>query len=42
MGWLLDLPPDLQARALSPESFVLRRWRDREVPDGYREISVFD
>jgi N-acetyl-1-D-myo-inositol-2-amino-2-deoxy-alpha-D-glucopyranoside deacetylase len=42
MGWLLDLPSDLQARALSPESFVLRRWRDREVPDGYREISVFD
>jgi N-acetyl-1-D-myo-inositol-2-amino-2-deoxy-alpha-D-glucopyranoside deacetylase len=42
MGWLLDLPPDLQARALSPESFVLRRWRDREVPDGYRETSVFD
>ncbi|HEY7846867.1 MAG TPA: PIG-L family deacetylase [Candidatus Limnocylindria bacterium] len=42
MGWLLDLPSDLQARALSPESFVLRKWRDREVPDGYREISVFD
>jgi N-acetyl-1-D-myo-inositol-2-amino-2-deoxy-alpha-D-glucopyranoside deacetylase len=42
MGWLLDLPSDLQARALSPESFVLRRWRDREVPDGYRETSVFD
>jgi N-acetyl-1-D-myo-inositol-2-amino-2-deoxy-alpha-D-glucopyranoside deacetylase len=42
MGWLLDLPSDLQARALSPESFVLRKWRDREVPDGYRETSVFD
>jgi N-acetyl-1-D-myo-inositol-2-amino-2-deoxy-alpha-D-glucopyranoside deacetylase len=42
MGWLLDLPADLQARALSPEFFVLRKWRDREVPDGYRETSVFD
>jgi N-acetyl-1-D-myo-inositol-2-amino-2-deoxy-alpha-D-glucopyranoside deacetylase len=42
MGWLLDLPPDLQARAISPEYYVLRKWRDREVPDGYRETSVFD
>jgi N-acetyl-1-D-myo-inositol-2-amino-2-deoxy-alpha-D-glucopyranoside deacetylase len=42
MGWLLDLPPDLQSQAISPESFVLRRWRDRDVPDGYRETSVFD
>ena len=29
MGWLLDLPADLQARAISPEFYVLRR--DREV-----------
>ena len=42
MGWLLDLPADLQARAISPEYYVLRKWRDREVPDGYRETSVFD
>jgi N-acetyl-1-D-myo-inositol-2-amino-2-deoxy-alpha-D-glucopyranoside deacetylase len=41
MGWLLDLPPDLAAEAFSPEYFVLTRWRDREVPDGYRETSVF-
>jgi LmbE family N-acetylglucosaminyl deacetylase len=42
MGWLLDLPPDLQAEAISPEHFILTRWRDHEVPAGYREISVFD
>jgi LmbE family N-acetylglucosaminyl deacetylase len=42
MGWLLDLPEDLQARAISPEYYVLRKWRDREVPNGYRETSVFD
>jgi LmbE family N-acetylglucosaminyl deacetylase len=41
MGWLLDLPEDLQARAISPEYYVLRKWRDREVPDGHRETSVF-
>ena len=41
MGWLLDLPPDLAERSLSPEYFVLTRWRDREVLDGYRETSVF-
>jgi LmbE family N-acetylglucosaminyl deacetylase len=41
MGWLLDLPPDLAARATSPEYFVLTRWRDREVPADYRETSVF-
>jgi N-acetyl-1-D-myo-inositol-2-amino-2-deoxy-alpha-D-glucopyranoside deacetylase len=41
MGWLLDLPPDLAARATSPEHFVLTRWRDREVPAGYRETSLF-
>ncbi|HEX9635297.1 MAG TPA: PIG-L family deacetylase [Candidatus Limnocylindria bacterium] len=42
MGWLLDLPPDLQAQAISPEHFVLTRWRDREAPAGHRETSVFD
>jgi len=42
MGWLLDLPSDLQAQAISPEHFMLTRWRDREVPTGYRETSVFD
>jgi len=41
LGWLLDLPPDLAARATTPEYFVLTRLRDREVPDGYRETSVF-
>jgi LmbE family N-acetylglucosaminyl deacetylase len=42
MGWLLDLPDDLAAKAISPEHFMLTRWRDREVPDGYRESSVFE
>jgi N-acetyl-1-D-myo-inositol-2-amino-2-deoxy-alpha-D-glucopyranoside deacetylase len=42
MGWLLDLPPDLQADAISPEHFILTRWRDHEIPPGYRETSVFD
>jgi N-acetyl-1-D-myo-inositol-2-amino-2-deoxy-alpha-D-glucopyranoside deacetylase len=41
MGWLLDLPADLAERALSPEFFILSRWRDREVPEGHRETSVF-
>jgi N-acetyl-1-D-myo-inositol-2-amino-2-deoxy-alpha-D-glucopyranoside deacetylase len=41
MGWLLDMPPDLAARATSPEYFVMTRWRDREVQAGYRETSVF-
>jgi LmbE family N-acetylglucosaminyl deacetylase len=42
MGWVLDLPDDLAARVISPEHFVLARWRDREVPAAYRETSVFD
>jgi N-acetyl-1-D-myo-inositol-2-amino-2-deoxy-alpha-D-glucopyranoside deacetylase len=42
MGWLLDLPSDLQAQAISPESFMLSRWREHEVAAGYRETSVFD
>ncbi|HEX2142423.1 MAG TPA: PIG-L family deacetylase [Candidatus Limnocylindria bacterium] len=42
MGWLLDLPDDLAAKALSPEHFMLTRWRGRDVPSGLREASVFD
>jgi LmbE family N-acetylglucosaminyl deacetylase len=42
MGWLLDLPDDLAAKAISPEHFVLTRWRDREVPAGLRESGVFE
>lgn len=30
LGWLLDLPDDLAAGALSPESFILVRWRGHE------------
>jgi LmbE family N-acetylglucosaminyl deacetylase len=41
-GWVLDLPPDLQARVLSPESFVLTRWPERGVAEGLRETSLFD
>jgi N-acetyl-1-D-myo-inositol-2-amino-2-deoxy-alpha-D-glucopyranoside deacetylase len=40
-GWMLDMPPDLQDRALSTEWFVLARWRDREVPPDLREDSLF-
>jgi N-acetyl-1-D-myo-inositol-2-amino-2-deoxy-alpha-D-glucopyranoside deacetylase len=42
MGWLLDLPDDLAARAISPEHFRLTRWRGRDVPAGLREASVFE
>ena len=42
LGWLLDLPSDLAELALSPEHFMLTGWRDREVPEGYRETSVWD
>lgn len=42
MGWLLDLPADLAARAISPETFMLTRWREGEVAADYRETSVFD
>ena len=41
MGWLLDLPPDLQERALSPEHFILTRWRDHEVSSELRESSLW-
>jgi N-acetyl-1-D-myo-inositol-2-amino-2-deoxy-alpha-D-glucopyranoside deacetylase len=42
MGWLLDLPPDLAALAISPEHFMLVRWRDRAVAADFRETSVFE
>jgi N-acetyl-1-D-myo-inositol-2-amino-2-deoxy-alpha-D-glucopyranoside deacetylase len=42
MGWMLDMPPDLQELALSPENFMLTGWRDREVPETLRETSVWD
>ena len=42
MGWLLDLPDDLAATAISPEHFVLTRWRGREVPAGLRESWLFE
>lgn len=42
MGWLLDLPPDLQEGALSPEHFILTRWRDHEVSSELREDTLFD
>jgi LmbE family N-acetylglucosaminyl deacetylase len=41
-GWALDLPPDLQARVISPESFVLTRWPERGVAEGLRETSLFE
>ena len=42
LGWVLDMPQDLQAKAISPESFMLTRWRDHEIPAGGAERSVFD
>ena len=42
MGWLLDLPDDLAAKAISPEHFMLTRWRDRAIPDDLRESWVFE
>ena len=41
-GWLLDLPDDLAARILSPESFVLTRWPGRPIAPGIRETSLFE
>jgi N-acetyl-1-D-myo-inositol-2-amino-2-deoxy-alpha-D-glucopyranoside deacetylase len=41
LGWVLDMPDDLARRACSPEHLVLTRWRDREVPAGYREDAIF-
>jgi hypothetical protein len=42
MGWLLDLPDDLAARAISPEHFMLTRWRGRDVPADLHETWVFE
>jgi N-acetyl-1-D-myo-inositol-2-amino-2-deoxy-alpha-D-glucopyranoside deacetylase len=41
LGWVLDMPDDLARRACSPEHLVLTRWRDHEIPAGYREDSIF-
>lgn len=41
MGWMLDLPDDLAQRVLSPEYFVLRRWRGRDIPADLREEGLF-
>ena len=42
LGWLLALPDDLAADALSPESLILRRWRGHEpLPDGLDEDDLF-
>ncbi|HET8570307.1 MAG TPA: PIG-L family deacetylase [Candidatus Limnocylindria bacterium] len=42
MGWVLDLPPDLGDRVLTPERFVLAQWQHHEIPEGLREESLFD
>jgi len=41
-GWLLDLPDDLAARILSPETFLLTRWPTHGVEAGLKESSAFD
>ncbi len=41
-GWMLDLPDDLAAQVLSHEYFVLTRWPERGVAEGYREASLFE
>jgi N-acetyl-1-D-myo-inositol-2-amino-2-deoxy-alpha-D-glucopyranoside deacetylase len=41
LGWVLDMPDELARRASSPEHLVLTRWRDREIPAGYREDAIF-
>ncbi len=40
LGWLLDLPEDLAARALSTEHYVLRWLDGRDVPSSHREESL--
>jgi hypothetical protein len=42
MGWLLDLPDDLAARAISPEHFMLTRWRGHDIGPDLRESWVFE
>lgn len=42
LGWILGLPDDLAADALSPESFILVRWREHEpLPAGLDETDLF-
>jgi N-acetyl-1-D-myo-inositol-2-amino-2-deoxy-alpha-D-glucopyranoside deacetylase len=42
MGWLLDLPDDLAAQALSPEHFMLTRWRGHDIGPDLRETWIFE
>ncbi len=37
MGWMLELPPDLGARALGTETYVLRWLHGKDVPSTVRE-----
>jgi N-acetyl-1-D-myo-inositol-2-amino-2-deoxy-alpha-D-glucopyranoside deacetylase len=41
LGWILDLPPDLAALAMSPEHFMLTRWRGHDIPPGLSENDLF-
>ena len=41
MGWVLDMPPDLGDRVLTPERFVLAQWQHRDIPEGYTAESLF-
>jgi LmbE family N-acetylglucosaminyl deacetylase len=40
LGWLLELPEDLAARAMSTEYFVLRWVHGADAPSGTRETSL--
>ncbi len=42
MGWLLDMPDDLAARAISPEHFMLTRWRGHDIGPELRESWIFE
>jgi N-acetyl-1-D-myo-inositol-2-amino-2-deoxy-alpha-D-glucopyranoside deacetylase len=42
LGWMLELPEDLVDRGLATEYYILRRWRDRDVPDDLRETDLFE
>jgi LmbE family N-acetylglucosaminyl deacetylase len=41
MGWVLEMPTDLGDRALSPERFRLAEWQGHDLPEDYREDSLF-